>query len=219
MFSYVFMKILEGRPGSYDRGMERISQGRNRRIKESVAARVPPGSQVLEIGCGTGELAMLLLERDCQVLGFDLSQGMLSVARQRIADGGLEDRFLVRKMGVDGMDELPAGRFDAVVSTLVFSELTDDERRYALEHAARVMKPAGTLVVADEVRPRTAAGRAAHSLARMPVLAATYLATGATTRPVADLSGEMAAAGFQIQTVERSHGDAFAMVVARTEGG
>ena len=218
MFSYVFMKILEGKPGTYDRRMDTVSRGRVRAIKEAVAEQVIEGSSVLEIGCGTGELASMLCKRRCKVEGFDRSKAMVAQSRDRIEAGQLGEMFSVRRMGVDGMDALPADRFDAVVSTLVFSELTDDERRFALRQAARVLGPGGRLVIAAEVVPLSAGRRALHSLARAPALAVTYLSTGASTRPVLDLAGDVAKAGFELDGETRSHGDAMTVLVARAAG-
>jgi cyclopropane fatty-acyl-phospholipid synthase-like methyltransferase len=215
MFSYVFMKILEGKPGSYDPRMDAISRGRVRAIKEAVASHVAEGSAVLEIGCGTGELASLLAARRCTVEGFDRSRAMVARARERIEHEQLGESFRVRRRGVDGMDGLPADRFDAVVSTLVFSELTDDERRFALRQAARVLIPGGRLVIAAEVVPRSVGQRALHSLSRAPALAVTYLSTGTSTRPVRDLAGDVTAAGFEAIVETRSHGDALTVLVAR----
>ncbi len=219
MFSYVFMKILEGRPSSYDRRMDLASGGRVAGIKQQVAAEVPGGSEVLEIGCGTGELAQLLVERGCAVQGFDRSRGMVEQARERIARADLGERFAVRRMGVDGMDELPARSRDAVVATLVFSELSDDERRYTLRHALRILRPDGRIVVAAEVVPRTFGRRLVYGGTRTVALAATYLSSGASTRPVPDLAGEVTRAGFRIAKEERSHGDALALIVALSPGG
>jgi len=220
MFSYVFMKILEGRPRSYDRAMDKASRGRVKQMKEDVAAEVPKGARVLEIGCGTGELAaMCITARGATVDGFDASPAMVKVARKRIEEESLSGKLSVKHMGVDGMDGLPGEMYDAVVSTLVFSELSDDERRFALENAHRVLRPGGICVVADEVLPRTTAKKVLYSVVRAPVLAASYLVSRASTRPVRDLSGEMAAAGFSVKKEVRSHGDAFALVVGAREGG
>jgi cyclopropane fatty-acyl-phospholipid synthase-like methyltransferase len=214
MFSYVFMKILEGRPSSYDRGMDQVSRGRVGAIKRDVAAQVAPGSRVLEIGCGTGELGAMLVDRGCVVEGFDQSKGMVKAARDRIAADGLEGKLTVRRMGVDGMDGLAEDSFDLVVSTLVFSELSDDERRFALRHAARALEPGGRLVIADEVVPTTTGRRILHAVARAPALALTYLASGATTEPLTELTAELEQAGFIIDEELRSHGDAFLRVTA-----
>ena len=214
MFSYVFMKSLETRPRSYDRRMEKASRGRVREIKKSVAREIPQDARVLEIGCGTGELAAMLIDRGAVVDAFDASPAMVEFVLERIAEEGLAARFSVRQMGVDGMDVLPSSHYDAVVSTLVFSELTADERGYALKHAARVLKPGGHLVIADEVVPRGAAARILQSAVRAPMLAATYLVSGASTRPIEDLAGEAVKAGFHVDKEVRSHGDAFSLVKA-----
>jgi len=194
--------------------MDKVSKGRVRAVKEAVAREIPEGSLVLEIGCGTGELATMLVERHCIVEGFDLSPSMVESAKERIEMDNLKDRFRVVEMGVDGMDGLPKNHFDAVVSTLVFSELSDDERRFALKHAARVLKSGGLIVIADEVVPKTAVRRVIHSIIRLPLVAVTYFATKHSTRPIADLTGAIRGAGFRIEKEERSHGDSFAMVVA-----
>jgi len=215
VFSYVFMKILEMRPGSYDARMDRASKGRVRAAKEAVAAEIPPGSHVLEMGCGTGELAAMMIGRGATVDGFDLSPSMLAVAEKRIVDEGLTGRLSVRPMGVDGLDRLPDRTYDSVVATLVLSELSDDERRFAIKNAARVLKPGGRLVVADEVIPRGKVRRILQALLRWPVLALTYVVARASTRPLNNLTGEVAAAGLVVDKEIRSHGDAFALVVAR----
>ena len=209
------MKILEMRPRSYDQRMEKISKGRIRTIKEAVAGEVLERSTVLEIGCGTGELAKMLAERGCKVEGFDLSLPMVEAARKRIETENLKGRFSTRQLGVDGMDGYPDENFDAVVSTLVFSELNDDERRFALKHAARVLRPGKFIIIADEVVPRTVARRAIHAILRLPMLAMTFLVAGKSTRPIKNLGDEIRAAGFIVDKEVRSHGDSFAIVVGR----
>jgi len=156
MFSYVFMKVLEVWPRSYDRQMEKASSGRLSVVKRAVAEEIPRGAHVLEIGCGTGDLAVLLVSgRGAMVDGFDLNPAMVAIARERIEVEKLSSRLNLWEMGVEGMDGLKNQRFEAVVSTLVFSELSADERRFALKNAYRVLKPCGRIIIADEVVPRT----------------------------------------------------------------
>jgi ubiquinone/menaquinone biosynthesis C-methylase UbiE len=213
------MKILEMRPKSYDERMDRISRGRIRGIKEAVAREVPEGSHVLEIGCGTGELAALIIERDCIVEGFDLSPSMVRVAEERIKTENLSGKFSVRQIGIEAMDGFADETFDSVVSMLVFSELNDDERRFALKHAARILRSGGNMVVADEVVPQRPAHRLIHDLSRLALLALTYLVSRKSTRPIDDLAGEIRGAGFTLEKEVRSQGDSFAIVVGRKEEG
>ncbi len=171
MLSYILMKILEKRPVSYDRRMNKFSFGQIKSVKEKVVREIPDNSRVLEIGCGTGELATMLIGRGATVTAFDANPAMVAVARERINNQDIKDKLNIREMGVEGMDSLPSAIYDAVVATLVFSEFSDDERRFALRHSLRVLKPDGVLVVADEVVPRKAFLKLLHSLVRLPIIA------------------------------------------------
>ncbi|MBW2208592.1 MAG: class I SAM-dependent methyltransferase, partial [Deltaproteobacteria bacterium] len=153
------MKILEGRPRSYDRRMDAISRGRIRSVKEDVAHEISQGTRVLEMGCGTAELASMLVGRGAVVTAFDPSPAMIEVARERVNREGIGDRLTLKHMGVEGMDGLSSGHYDAVVATLVLSGLSDQERRFALTHAKRMLKPEGIIVIGDEVIPRKALPR------------------------------------------------------------
>ena len=157
----------------------------------------------------------MLADRGAKVDGFDISPTMVAQARKRITTDNLTNSVSVRHMGVDGMDRLPDSHYDAIISTLVFSELSDDERRFALKHTARILKFQGKIIIADEVVPRTKIQKGLYYVLRMPLHLMTYLVTRATTRPITDLTGELSAAGFTIEKEIRTHGEAFAMVVGR----
>ncbi len=214
MFSYVFMKLLEGRPETYDRRVERVAGGHIRAVKEQIANLVHPGDQVLEIGCGTGELAVMMARRGAKVTAFDASEQMVRAARTRMVREKLEDRVTLEPLEVSGMDRLESATYDVVVSTLVLSELSPDEQRYAIKHAARVLRAGGHIAFADEVRPRTTWQRLRYQAVRFPMLAVTYLVSRSSTRPLEDLSGQLSNAGLEVTREERSLGDAFALVVA-----
>ncbi|NOY24951.1 MAG: class I SAM-dependent methyltransferase [Oligoflexia bacterium] len=216
MLSYVFMKILEARPASYDRRIDRVDGGRSRAARQAVQARVADGSRVLEIGCGPGTLARSLAQRGCTVDAFDANRAMIEEARSQAGDlaGDLADHLHFRFMGVDGMDRYQAGAYDAVVSTLVLSELSDDERHYALGHVARVLRRGGLLLLAVEVPPTGTGARALHALARAPAVATTWLITGSSTRPVQHLRDDLAGAGLVLDDWSQNAGSALAVVVA-----
>ncbi len=215
MFSYLFMKLLERRPSSYDRLITKASLGRIHSAKKAIAAELGSSRHILEIGCGTGELACMLAGQGAKVHGFDLNPKMIAFARQRSEAQNLENKISLQNMSVHAMDGLPTNDYDGVVATLVFSELSDDERQFALKHAQRVLKPHGIIVIADEAVPRKKLQKISHLLFRIPMLLATYLVTRTTTRPLLNPERELTAAGFIVEKEIRSHGDSFAIVTGR----
>ncbi|MCG6500437.1 cyclopropane-fatty-acyl-phospholipid synthase family protein, partial [Kitasatospora sp. A2-31] len=75
-------------------------------------ARVGPGTRLLEIGTGWGELAMRAATRGARVVSLTLSEEQLDLARRRIARAGLDDRAEVRLCDYRAAE----GVYDAVVS-------------------------------------------------------------------------------------------------------
>ena len=81
--------------------------------------RLRPGMRVCDLGCGTGLLALLLLERepDLAVTGVELQPYAAALCRRAAAENGLEGRLTVLEGDIRRIRELlPAGRFDLVVS-------------------------------------------------------------------------------------------------------
>ena len=218
MFSYIYMKILESQPERYDRGIALLSLGQSERFKKRlVNDNVQPDFKVLEIGCGTGTMAILAAQKGAKILGFDVSPAMLRIARKKIDAAGLSDKIELMEMGVSGMDKLAENSFDLVMSTLVFSELSHDEQVYALRNSYRILKPGRRLAIADEARPRSFGKRLLHSAVRFPLLLVTFALTQTTTKAVERLSDLMAEAGFMIDLEERRTLDSFLYLVAIKE--
>ena len=118
-------------------------------------------------------------------------------------------------MGVALLDGEETGRYDAVMSGLCFSELSDDEIAYTLAQIRRVLRPGGLLLLADEVKPRSLPTRVLHGLVRAPLAVLTYLITQQTTHPVAHLSERLTEAGLSIVSVRSSPLAGFSELVAR----
>ena len=116
-------------------------------VAEMVARSCPAAAQVLDLGAGTGILSGTLAERlpAARFTLLDVSDAMLAVARHRLADRQAE--FTVRLL----TDELPAGPFDAVVSSLAIHHLSDDEKAELFRRAAAVLVPGGLLLNADQI--------------------------------------------------------------------
>jgi demethylmenaquinone methyltransferase/2-methoxy-6-polyprenyl-1,4-benzoquinol methylase len=197
--SYVYMKVLESAPERYDRGMRLLTAGRLARVHADIAARLEPGDRVLDVGCGTGMLVVLLARRGCLVTGIDRSAPMLCQAARRLQVEGLTGQVVLRELGAVDMDTAFAdATFDAVTSTLVFSELSDDEVAYVLAECRRILRPGGHLLVADEVMPASRLGKLGTFLFRLPFAAITFVLTQNTTQRVAKLGTRISQSGFRI---------------------
>ncbi len=201
MSTYVLMRILESAPRRYERGMRLLTFGRVDRAYDALAADVDEDARVLELGCGTGSLTRRLARRGARVKGIDANPEMLAVARERLGHDELDRVDLVEASVVDLEDEADES-YDVVAAGLCFSELSDDELVFGLHQVARILRPGGRLLAADEVRPANPALRILHAIVRAPLVVLTYLLTQQTTRAVRDLPTRIRAAGMSVQSIE-----------------
>lgn len=202
MSTYAFMRWLESTPSRYDRGMHLLSRGRLAGVYRRVAELADVAdARVLDVGCGTGGVALACAERGASVIGIDRDPGMLDIAAAKPAPGSGSVGWL--ELGAAEIeDRFAPESFDAVVSCLVFSEMSPDERRYVLGVLHSRLRAGGRLVIADEVEPRGPGPRLAYRLARLPMLAITWGLTQRTTRPVHGLAEALVRAGFAEIDVE-----------------
>jgi ubiquinone/menaquinone biosynthesis C-methylase UbiE len=214
--SYVFMKLLETQVSRYDLGMRLLSVGRIRRLYAEVAGQVPPRGDVLDVGCGTGGVTAALVAPDRQVTGVDRSASMLAVAERALAGPLSAGQARLRQVAITGLErEFPAESFDAVVCCLVLSELAATEERYALDVFCRLLRPGGTLVLADEVAPGSPGGLLWYRAIRLPMAIVTYVLTQTTTHAARELDGKLSARGLEaVETVHRQ-GRSFQIVRGR----
>jgi len=219
MASYAFMKVLESSAQRYDIGINILSLGYSNKIKRAIAENyITVGDKTLDIGCGTGTLAILCAEKGALMTGLDISPHMLDIAREKIQERGLADRIQLIEMSTTEMDKaFNDETFDKIVGTLVFSELYPDEQKYALAEAYRTLKKGGLIIIADEIKPDSLAKRVFQSLVRIPLVMITYIVTQTSTKALKDVNSLLTDAGFRIIYQERTFLDSFGLYVARKE--
>lgn len=115
-------------------------------------AAIEPAHRVLDLGCGTGTLAVRAKRREpgAELVGLDGDPAVLARARDKAREADVEIRF------DEGLStELPYddSTFDRVLSTLFFHHLTGADKRRTAAEVARVLRPGGALHVADLGRP------------------------------------------------------------------
>ncbi|MFZ5634071.1 MAG: class I SAM-dependent methyltransferase [Bacillota bacterium] len=129
--------------GGYDDvGAHGTKTPEEKELWRQILGRLGPGRlSVLDVGTGTGFLAIMSAEMGHRVTGIDWSDTMLAQARAGAKEANLEVSF------VEGDAEaLPfgAGEFDAVVARHLLWTLTDPQR--AISEWARVLKPGGRIL-------------------------------------------------------------------------
>ncbi|MEO8602072.1 MAG: class I SAM-dependent methyltransferase [bacterium] len=141
---------------------------RERVLKQQLVdqAGLTPGCAVLDFGCGTGTLTMLL-KRACQsarVVGIDADAQVLAIARQKIEAAGLDIEL---RQGFLTAETFAAGSFDRVVTSLVLHHLTRDEKLAVLRAMRVALRPGGELHIADFGAPHNAFTRLASGVVQM----------------------------------------------------
>ena len=135
-----------------------------RRLVELAAPR--SGERVLDVGCGTGTLALELAARcpGAAVSGVDADEAMLARARDKAAGRGIS---LDLRAAMAQDLPFPDATFDLVVSSLFFHHLRRDDTVAVMTELLRVMRPGARLAIADWGAPRDPLMRVAAQSIRL----------------------------------------------------
>lgn len=110
------------------------------------------GHRVLDLACGTATLTVALKKScpEAQIFGLDGDDRILRLARRKVEKAGVK---IALDLGLSYEIPYADGFFDAVVSSLFFHHLTAENKRKTLAEILRVLKPGGSLHVADWGKP------------------------------------------------------------------
>jgi ubiquinone/menaquinone biosynthesis C-methylase UbiE len=109
-------------------------------------ANIQPGMKILDLGCGTGTLTLMIkrVHPDATITGLDGDAEVLDIARRKSV--GVNVQW---DEGLASLLPYPDSAFDRVVTSLVIHHLTTDGKRRAFKEIYRVLKPQGQLHVLD----------------------------------------------------------------------
>src|SRR5215216_6517459 len=143
--------VLHGTARFYDLMAWVVMLGRERVFREKVIdlAGLEPGEAVLDVGCGTGTLAIAAKRRvgpTGMVYGIDASLEMIARAVRKAKKQGIE---VVFKNGVVEALPFPDAHFDVVLSTLMLHHLPRKAREQCAREMRRVLKPGGRVLAID----------------------------------------------------------------------
>lgn len=138
-----------------------------RRVVNEVRRAKP--RRILDVATGTGDLAIALARRirDVQVMGVDLSEAMLAVARRKVEARGLDNRIVLERGDAEHLDVADAS-VDA--ATVAFGVRNFGDLGAGLRELARTIKPGGKVVILEFSRPRNRAFRALYEFYSYKIL-------------------------------------------------
>jgi ubiquinone/menaquinone biosynthesis methyltransferase len=133
-----------------------LSFGRDRAWKRRLirAAQLQEGDRVIDLACGTGDIAFLASRRGASVIGLDITARMVALARVKGIRAKADGALRTPSFTVGDMMALPFVASSADVVTTGYGLRNVPELDVAIDEIVRVLKPGGLLLALDFNRPR-----------------------------------------------------------------
>lgn len=157
----------------FDTGIRQLLPQYDEMLEAIVRCLASTSRRILELGCGTGELSIKILNRcpDAQIIALDYSPRMIEAARKKMQLAGYQQRWngIEADFGewVNNPEKFDLGtEFDACVSSLAIHHLSDAMKAKLFQGIAKNLKSGGCFWNADPILPES------------PVLAEVYQGIG-----------------------------------------
>jgi ubiquinone/menaquinone biosynthesis C-methylase UbiE len=143
--------LILHRPAHYDLLVWLLTLGRERTFRDKVIrlARLAPGERVLDVGCGTGTLAIAAKRHvgpSGAVCGIDASPEMIAQATAKAGNAGIDVTF--ERAAAQALP-FPDAHFDVVLSSMMLHHLPRKGRQQCAREMSRVLKPGGRVLAVD----------------------------------------------------------------------
>jgi demethylmenaquinone methyltransferase/2-methoxy-6-polyprenyl-1,4-benzoquinol methylase len=214
LVSMIIADRMESLTKYYDRWMTLITFGQDERVRDAVLSYIEPGDRVLDVGCGTGTLAVKSAQKRAQVIAIDQSPAMLKLAREKAQASGIEVDFRLAQAQSLNLN----GKFDVVTATFTLGEISPDEAEMVVADLAEHLKPGGKMIVADEARPTKAFQHIVSGFQRAIVALLTFLIIEERPTRLHNLRAMLETAGLAVTTEQLFQGGALRLVVAERRG-
>ncbi|TAN21161.1 MAG: class I SAM-dependent methyltransferase [Actinomycetota bacterium] len=119
------------------------------RVIEALIAKANPTSEceVLDLGCGSGQLAIPVSNKVKSVIGVDISPRMIELLNSKLTQNGLGN---VKTMTASIQElEFAKGSFDLILSNYALHHLSDEQKRWVVSQGFHWLKPNGRMVFGD----------------------------------------------------------------------
>ncbi len=118
-------------------------------------ANIGQGQRVLDLGCGTATLTILVKQAhpEAEVVGLDGDEQVLEIGRAKAAKAGVDIKL---DHGLAFQLPYPDASFDRALSSLVFHHLSREDKQRALGEVFRILWPGGELHLVDFGKPHNA---------------------------------------------------------------
>lgn len=128
-----------------------------------LGARIHPGMRVLDLGCGTGTLTIMIkqMHPEVEVIGLDGDLKVLEIASAKADKAGVE---ITLDHGMAFQLPYSDGAYDRVLTSLVMHHLTRDDKQSTFGEVYRVLRAGGELYILDFGKPQGVYGRLASQL-------------------------------------------------------
>lgn len=140
-------RLWNQRARSWDHGAQN-NPGLVKVVERVLAEAAPTKTMVaVDLGCGSGQLALKLAPKVASVLAVDLSQAMIDLLTDHARGAGI-DNVEGRAAAIENL-QIEEASVDLIVSNYALHHLRDDDKRRVVQRCAHWLRPGGRLVIGD----------------------------------------------------------------------